>query len=57
MWVCSLGWEDPLEEGMKTHPNILAWRIHWTEEPDRVAKIFGHNLVTKQQQWKWQFLS
>ena len=23
-WVRSLGWEDPLEEGMATHPNILA---------------------------------
>ena len=26
-WVPSLGWEDPLEEGMATHSNILAWRI------------------------------
>ena len=26
-WVRSLGWEDPLEEGMVTHSNILAWRI------------------------------
>ena len=23
MWVQSLGWEDPLEEGMATHPSIL----------------------------------
>ena len=23
----SLGWEDPLEEGMETHSSILAWRI------------------------------
>ena len=23
-WVQSLGWEDPLEEGMATHPSILA---------------------------------
>ena len=23
----------PLEEGMVTHSNILAWRIPWTEEP------------------------
>ena len=22
-----LGWEDPLEEGMTTYSNILAWRI------------------------------
>ena len=26
-WVYSLGWEDPLEEGMATHSSILAWRI------------------------------
>ena len=26
-WVRSLGWEDPLEEGMATLSNILAWRI------------------------------
>ena len=26
-WVRSLGWEDPLEEGMSTHSSILAWRI------------------------------
>ena len=26
-WVPSLGWEDPLEEGMTTHASILAWRI------------------------------
>ena len=29
----SLGWEDPLEEGMATPSSILAWRIPWTEEP------------------------
>ena len=33
MWVQSLGREDPLEEDMATHSNILAWRIPWTEEP------------------------
>ena len=26
-WVRFLGWEDPLEEGVATHSNILAWRI------------------------------
>ena len=25
--VQSLGWEDPLEEGMATHSSILPWRI------------------------------
>ena len=29
----SVGWEDPLEEEMATHSDILAWRISWTEEP------------------------
>ena len=32
-WVQSLGWEDPLEKGMATHSNLLAWRIPRTEEP------------------------
>ena len=31
--VRSLGQEDPLEEGMAIHSDILAWRIPWTEEP------------------------
>ena len=31
--VRSLGREDLVEEGMATHPGILAWRIPWTEEP------------------------
>ena len=35
-WVPSLGQEDPLEAGMATHSNILAWRIPWTEEPGRL---------------------
>ena len=39
MWVQSLGWEDPLEEGMATHSSILAWRIPWTEESGKVQSI------------------
>ena len=34
MQVQSLGWEDPLEEGMATHSNIIAWRVPWKEEPE-----------------------
>ena len=30
--VPSLGWKDPLEEGMAAHPSMLAWRIPWKEE-------------------------
>ena len=33
-WVQSLGWEDPLEKGMATHPSILAWKIPQREECD-----------------------
>ena len=38
-WVWSLGWEDPLEEGMTTHGNILAWRIPRTEESGGLQSI------------------
>ena len=31
-WIQLLGWEHPLEKGMATHSNILAWRIPWTEK-------------------------
>ena len=41
IWVRSLGWEDPLEEGMATHSSVLAWRIPWTEEPGR-QQFIGH---------------
>ena len=36
MWVQSLSWEDPLEKGMATHSNVLAWKFPWTEEPGRL---------------------
>ena len=39
MWVQSLGWEDPLEEGMVTHSSTLAWRIPWTEDPGGLWSI------------------
>ena len=39
IWVQSLGWEDPLEEGMATHSSILAWRIPWTEEPGGLQSL------------------
>ena len=38
-WVGSLGWEDPLEEGMATHSNILARESMWIE--DRGAWSMG----------------
>ena len=38
-WVPSLGWEDPLENGMATHSSILAWRIPRTEEPGKLQSM------------------
>ena len=38
-WVQSLGWEDPLEKEMAAHSSILAWKIPWTEEPDRLQSM------------------
>ena len=38
-WVQSLGWEDPLEEGMATHSSILAWKISWTVELGRLLSM------------------
>ena len=38
--VQSLGWEEPLENGMATRSNILAWGIPWTEESKR-ATVHG----------------
>ena len=46
-WVPSLGWEDPLEEGMATHSNILAWRIAIDRGLWR-ATVHG---VAKSQKW------
>ena len=54
MRVRSLGWENPLEEGMATHSSIIAWEIPWTEEPGGLwstgSQRIGLDLVTKQQQ-------
>ena len=44
-WFLSLGWEDPLEEGMTTHSNIFAWKIP-TDSRTRRATVHG---VTKSQ--------
>ena len=50
----SLGWEEPLEEGMESHSSILAWRTPGTEEPGGLQSMglqkIRHNLVTEQQQ-------
>ena len=38
-WVRSLGREDPLEKEMAIHSSTLAWKIPWTEEPDRLQSM------------------
>ena len=50
MWetqVQFLGQEDPLEKAMAIHSSTLAWKIPWTEEPDRLQSMgsqrVGHN--------------
>ena len=39
MGVQSLGWDNPLENGMTAHSSILALRITWTEEPDGLQSV------------------
>ena len=39
MQVRSLGQQNHLEEGIATHSSSLAWRIPWTEEPDRLHSL------------------
>ena len=42
-----LGREDPLEKERAVHSSTLAWRIPWTEEPDRLwsmgSQRVGHD--------------
>ena len=52
--VQSLGQEDPLEEEMATHSNILDWKIPCSlagySQWDKKNKKARHKLMTKQQQ-------
>ena len=55
-WVRSLGWEDPLKEGMAAHSSILAWRIPmdrgaWWATVHEVAKSW-----TRLSDFHFQFL-
>jgi len=42
--ISSLGQWDPLEEEMTTHFSILAWRIPWTEKPERLQSMESQRL-------------
>ena len=50
MQVQSLGREDPLEEEMATHSNILAWEIPWTEEPGGLQSPRGRKELDMSEQ-------
>ena len=38
-WVQFLGREFPLEKEMAIHSSTLAWKIPWTEKPDRLQSM------------------
>ena len=44
--VWFLGWEDPLEKEVAIHSRTLAWKIPWTEEPDRLQSMGRKELDT-----------
>ena len=48
-YIRSLGWEDPLEEGMATHSSILAWRIPMDRGAWR-ATVMGSQRVRHKKQ-------
>ena len=58
-WIPSLGWEDPLGEGMATHSSILAWRIPmdrgawWATV--HVPKVFFTELEQIISQFVWKY--
>ena len=43
-----LGREDPLEKEMATHSSILAWKIPWREDPDRLQSVGSQSDKPKQ---------
>ena len=47
--IQTLGKENFLEKGMATRCNILAWRIPWTEESDRLQSMDVKELDTTEQ--------
>ena len=44
-WIGSLDQKDPLDKGMATHSNILAWRIPWTKEPGRLQSMRSQRVI------------
>ena len=46
-WVRSVGWEDPLKEGVATHSSSLAWEIPWTEDSGGLESMGSHKVGHK----------
>ena len=44
-WARSLGWEDPLEEGVGTHSGIFAWRV---PKNSRAWRVTVHGVAESQ---------
>ena len=61
--VLFLGQEDPLEKEMAIHSSTLAWKIPWTEKPDRLQSMglqrvgrlsdFTFTFITLVEAWGW----
>ena len=47
MQVQSLGQEDPLEQEMAPHSDMLAWKIPWSEEPGGLQSMGLHRVGHK----------
>ena len=55
MQVRSLGWEDPMEEGMATRSSILAWRIPGKAEPKEKKNTLKYSsYLNSNWRRKWQ---
>ena len=55
-WVRSLGWEDPLEEGMATHSSVLAWRSAHGQRSLAGYSPWGHKESDTTEQLHFHFL-
>ena len=51
VWYPNPGQEDPLEEGMATHPSIPAWRFAWTEELGGLQSIGSQGIRHNWSNW------
>ena len=67
-WAQSLGWEDPLEEGMATHSSIPAWRflmdreawkvtVHGATQSDTTERINTYILAGDSESLLWLSLN